>query len=370
MRRAIFVVMPRFRPDIAAMSPYKVGRQMADVAREHGLDPAEIVKLTANEGPEGPFPGVVDAVTAVLADSNRYPDNDCWDLGHRLAEELGVDYSNLMFGAGSVALLVEIGLAMGGPATNVVYGWPSFIMYRFAALWAGSESREVPLSDDHALDLDAMRATIDDGTRVVIVCNPNNPTGTITPAEEIEAFIEDVPEDVLVVVDEAYHEFVTDSRYRTEIPLAVERPNVVVLRTFSKIYALAAHRVGYAVGRADLIADLRKAQAPLTVSKVAQVAATASLGQPEELDRRRSLNEARRHHVVGALAERDLEAVESHTNFVYFYLGDDTEEVIEDMTRMGVLIRPMSQGWARVTIGDEDENRRFIEALDSALSDR
>lgn len=362
--------MPRFRPDIAAMSPYKVGRQMADVAREHGLDPSEIVKLTANEGPDGPFPGVVDAVTAVLADSNRYPDNDCWDLGHRLADELGVEFSNLLFGAGSVALLVEIGLAMGGPGTNIVYGWPSFIMYRFAALWAGSQSREVSLGDDHSLDLDAMRQAIDDGTRVVIVCNPNNPTGTIKPADEVEAFIDDVPGDVLVVVDEAYHEFVTDPRYRTEIPLAIERPNVVVLRTFSKIYALAAHRVGYAVGRADLITELRKAQAPLTVSKVAQVAASATLGQPEELARRRDLNEARRHHVVGALSERGLDAAESHTNFVYFYLGDDTDELVEEMTTRGVLIRPMSGGWVRATIGNEQENRRFLEALDSALSGR
>jgi histidinol-phosphate aminotransferase len=362
--------MPRFRPDIAAMSPYKVGRQMADVAREHGLDPSEIVKLTANEGPEGPFPGVVDAVTAVLSDSNRYPDNDCWDLGHRLSEELGVDFSNLLFGAGSVALLVEIALAMGGLGTNIVYGWPSFIMYRFAALWAGSESREVSLDADHSLDLDAMRQAIDDGTRVVIVCNPNNPTGTIKPAEEIEAFIDDVPEDVLVVVDEAYHEFVTDSRYRTEIPLAIDRPNVVVLRTFSKIYALAAHRVGYAIARADLITELRKAQAPLTVSKVAQVAATATLGQSEELSRRRDLNEARRHHVFGALSERGLDAAESHTNFVFFYLGEETDAMVELMTTKGVLIRPMSGGWVRATIGDEQENRRFLEALDSALRSR
>lgn len=349
------------------MTPYKVGRQMADVAREHGLDLSEIVKLTANEGPEGPFPGVNDAVTAVLSDSNRYPDNDCWDLGHRLAEELDVDFSNLLFGAGSVALLVEIGLAMGGPGTNIVYGWPSFVMYRFAALWAGSESREVPLGADHALDLEAMRRAMDDGTRVVIVCNPNNPTGTIKPAEEIEAFIDDVPEDVLVVVDEAYHEFVTDPLYRTEIPLAIERPNVVILRTFSKIYALAAHRVGYAVARADLITELRKAQAPLTVSRVAQVAATATLGQPEELARRRDLNEARRHHVVGALSERGLDAAESHTNFVYFQLGDHTDAIVQQMTTRGVLIRPMSGGWVRATIGAEAENRRFLEALDSVL---
>jgi len=358
--------MPRVRADIAAIRPYQVGRQLADVARAHGLDPGEIVKLTANEGPEGPFPGVVEAASAVLANSNRYPDNDCWDLGHELADELGVDFSNLMFGAGSVALLDEIGTAMGGPGTNFVYGWPSFVMYRFVALWAGAESREVALDDALSLDLEAMTNAVDGDTTMVIVCNPNNPTGTIKPADEVEAFIDSLPRDVLVVVDEAYHEFVVDPSYRTQIPLALERPNVVVLRTFSKIYALAAHRVGYAVARDDLLIELRKAQAPLTVNHVAQVAARTTLGQPGELERRRSLNEARRHHLVGALAERGIPMAQSHTNFIYFKLGEDADALIETMTRSGVLIRGMSGGWVRVTIGDEDENQRFIEALDLA----
>jgi histidinol-phosphate/aromatic aminotransferase/cobyric acid decarboxylase-like protein len=171
--------MPRVRSDIAAIKPYQVGRQLADVARAHGLDPGEIVKLTANEGPEGPFPGVVDAVTTVLAESNRYPDNACWDLGHSLAEELGVGFENLLFGAGSVALLVELAVAMGGPGTNTVYGWPSFIMYRFASIWAGAERREIPLDESFRLDFPAMRDAMDDATTMVVVCNPNNPTGTI-----------------------------------------------------------------------------------------------------------------------------------------------------------------------------------------------
>ena len=359
--------MPRFRSEIAALSPYQVGRQLEDVARAHGLDPADIVKLTANEGPEGPFPGVVEAATAVLARSNRYPDNACWDLGHALAEELGVDFSNLMFGAGSVALLAEIASALGGPGTNIVYGWPSFIMYRFAAIWAGSRHVEVALDDSFSLDLDALRSAIDAATGVVIVCNPNNPTGTIKPADEIEEFIDSVPDSVLVVVDEAYHDFVSDPRYRTEIPFAVERPNVVILRTFSKIYALAAHRIGYAVGSADLLTELRKAQAPLTVNQVAQAAARASLGQPGELERRRSENEARRHHLVGALAEQGIPMTETHTNFIFFDLGEKARRVVADMTAQGVLMRGMSGGWVRVTIGNEEENRRFLAALDATL---
>lgn len=341
---------------------------MDDVARAYGLDPSEIVKLTANEGPEGPFPGVVEAASAVLQHANRYPDNDCWELGHTLAEEMGVGFENILFGAGSVALLDEIGTATGGPGTNIVYGWPSFVMYRFVAAWAGSEHREVPLRTDHTLDLEAMRDAVDEGTRVVIVCNPNNPTGTIRPAEEVEEFIHSMPDTVLVVVDEAYHEFVTDPRYRTEIPLALERPHVVVLRTFSKIYSLAALRIGYAVGQRETLVELRKAQPPLTVSQVAQKAALASLGQPEEVERRRSQNATRRHYVAGALSERGLSMAESHTNFIYFELGERAAKVVADLTSKGILIRGMSPGWVRVTIGNDRENRRFVEALDAVSS--
>lgn len=360
--------MPRFRPEIAAIRPYKVGRQLEDVARSHGLDPSDIVKLTANEGPEGPFPGVMEAAAEAMAVSNRYPDNDCWGLGHALADELGMDFSNLMFGAGSVALLAEMAIALGGPGTKIVYGWPSFVMYRFASIWAGSEPVEVSLDEAFRLDLDAMRKAIDEETTVVVVCNPNNPTGTIRSGDDIEAFIEDVPEDVLVVVDEAYHEFVTDDTHRTQTPLALTRPNVVVLRTFSKIYALAALRIGYAIAHPDLLTELRKAQAPLTVNRVAQAAALASLGQPNELERRRSDNAARRHYVAGALAERGIRTADSHTNFIFFEIGDEATRVIEEMTASGVIIRGMGEGWVRVTIGNDDENRRFIEALDAALT--
>lgn len=360
--------MPRFRPEIAALDPYQVGRQLAEVARAHGLDPEEIVKLTANEGPEGPFPGVVEAASQVLGESNRYPDNACWDIGHALAAELGVDFTNILFGAGSVALLTELAIAAGGPGTNLVYGWPSFVMYRFAAIWSGSEYKEIPLDEDRRLDLDAMLSAIDDETSVIYLCNPNNPTGTIRAADEIAAFIEAVPDRVTVAVDEAYHEFVTHPSHRTAIPLALERSNVLVLRTFSKLYALAAHRIGYAIGQADTLAEVRKAQAPLTVNAVAQTAALASLGQHHEVERRRAENEARRHHLVGALAERGIPMAESHTNFIFFDLGRSAHDIVAGMTAQGVLIRGFGGNWARMTIGNEEENRRFLVALDTALA--
>ncbi len=360
--------MPVYRPEIAALSPYEVGRPISEVARDLGLDPDSIIRLTANETPHGPFPGVAEAAARALAGANRYPDNDLWDLSHALAAELGVDRSNLLFGNGSVALLADAVNAVGGPGTRVVYAWPSFVMYRFAAIWAGSEYVEVPLDEAHRHDLAAMRVAIDDETRVVFVCNPNNPTGTIVPRDEVLSFIDSVPESVLVVIDEAYHDFVDDPRYGTAIPVASTRGNVLVLRTFSKIYGLAGQRVGYAVGAGELITELRKAQQPLTVNAVAQAAALASLGQPAELERRARDNAAGRHHLVGVIDERGLERAETHANFVYFKMpSDDSRVVSTEFTARGVIVRPLSRGWIRVTVGTEHENRRFVEVLDEVL---
>lgn len=356
--------MPKYRDDISALRPYEVGRPIEDVAREHGIDPDEIVKLAANESPEGPFPGVLEAAMDAMVNSNRYPDNDLWDLSHALAGELGVDRSNLLFGNGSVALLADITNAVGGPGTKAVYGWPSFVMYRFAAIWSGTDYVEVPLDDDHAFDLDAISREVDENTRVVFICNPNNPTGTMKPSDEVEAFIASMPDHVLVVVDEAYHEFVTDDRYRTAIPVAIDNPHVIVLRTFSKIYGLAAHRVGYAIGRAETLTEIRKAQQPMTVNQVAQAAALASLGQPDEIARRAEVNDAARRYLSEALAERGIPHTESHANFIFFKPGDDSRSVAEEFTRHGVIIRPMSKGWVRVTVGSESENQRFLEVLD------
>ncbi len=362
--------MPKFREDISAISPYAVGRPAEDVAREHGIDPASIIKLSANESPDGPFPGVVEAVVETLTGSHRYPDNDFWELSHALADELEVDWTNLIFGNGSTALIADMTNAVAEPGSNMVYGWPSFVMYRFASIWSGVERREVGLAPDFGLDLDAMAEAVDESTRLVLLCNPNNPTGALTPSDDVEAFIDSMPPSTLIVVDEAYFEYVEDPRYRSAIPIAIDHPGVVVVRTFSKIYGLAAHRIGYAVAHSETITELRKAQQPLTVSQPAQAAARATLGQPEELRRRVEANAAARHHLSGVLEERGLAVAESHTNFLYFRFGDDSKDAAEQFTHKGVVLRPMSEGWVRATIGLEDENRRFVQALDELLAER
>ena len=360
--------MPRFRPDIAALSPYVPGRSIEEVASGIGIHPADIVKLASNESADGPFPGVIEIATRALAQSNRYPDNDHVELAAALSRWLDVPPDHLWFGAGSVGLLGHIALAVGGPRTSAVYAWPSFVMYRIASRWSMSDVVEVPLDDGQVHDLRAIADAIRDDTTVIYLCNPNNPTGTIVSSEAMTGFIDSVPESVLIVIDEAYHEFVTDGTYATAIPHARRRPNVVVLRTFSKIFALAAHRVGYGVARPETITELRKAQAPFTVSQIAQVAAVASLQDRGELERRVKANEAARHQLLGVLAERSLPHTESHANFLYFEIGLPGEEAAARFTERGVIVRPMSGGWLRVTIGAEHENQRLVEALDGVLS--
>jgi histidinol-phosphate aminotransferase len=360
--------MPRFRPDIAAISPYVPGRTIEEVASEIGMKPDEIVKLASNESPNGPFPGVIEAVSRALAASNRYPDDDHRDLTAALSAFLEVPGDHLWFGNGSVGLLGHIAIAVGGPGTSAVYAWPSFVMYRIASRWAMSEMIEVPLDAGHFHNLDAMREAIRPDTTVVYLCNPNNPTGTIVSSEAMAGFIESVPESVLIVIDEAYHDFVTDRRYASAIPEALRRPNIVILRTFSKIFALAAHRVGYGVGQPGTISELRKAQPPFTVTQVAQAAAAASLHDRGELERRARANEAARHQVLGVLAERSLPHTDSQANFVYFELDMPAGEAADRFTEKGVIVRPMSGGWLRVTVGAQDENRRFVEALDQVVT--
>ena len=360
--------MPRFRPDLEGLVTYVPGRPIEEVAREIGMDPAAIIKLASNESPEGPFPGVREAVQEAALDSNRYPDSDVHDLTRELSTELGVANDEIWFGAGSTGLLGSIALSVGGAGTTAVYACPSFIMYRIISRWAGAQAIEVSLDHEHRHDLDAIAEAITPDTSVVYICNPNNPTGTIVDDDSLDSFVAGVPDSVLVVVDEAYHHFVDDPRYRSFLDRAPSRSNVVVLRTFSKIFGLASHRIGFAVGNSDVLAGLRRTQAPFTVTSVAQAAAMASLGQATEIERRRLANSAGRHHLTGALDERGIARTDSQANFVFFELGDGSNAVPDAFTRLGVIVRPMSKGWLRVTIGTPAENERFVGALDEVLA--
>lgn len=364
---SILPPMPTFRPDVREISPYVPGRPIADVAREHGFDPSEIVKLASNESPLPPFPEAQRVMAGLVVDSNRYPDDAARDLRHALADHFDVPADHLWVGGGSSELLRVVSTAVGGPGTSAVYPWPSFVIYRLGSIIAMADRIEVPLTSDHRLDLDAMLAAVRDDTTVVFVCNPNNPSGTVRPASELSAFIEAVPERVMVVVDEAYHEYATDPAHATALPHALERPNVLVTRTFSKIYGLAALRVGYGFGNPETLAELRKAQAPFTVTSLGQAGAIESLLHQGEVDRRAALNAEERARLEARFDELGIEHVRSQANFVYFRLGAGTAETTEAFVRHGIIIRPFDSGWVRVTVGTPEENRRFLAALEAEL---
>lgn len=354
--------MPTFRADLEAIPTYIPGKPIDEVSRELGI--FDICKLASNECPTEPFPEVVAAIAAAAADVNRYPEDSSFYLVSALAERHGVDVGQVWLGAGSTQLLGCVALSTGGPGTSAVYARPSFVMYPIATVVSGARPIEVPLDGRSRLDLAAMLDAIEDSTTVVYVCNPNNPTGTHRSGADVAAFIDAVPPEVLVVVDEAYHHYVTAPDYESALPIAAERDNVIVTRTFSKIYGLAGLRIGYAIGVAGTIANLRKTQPPFSANTIAQIAALESLAHDDRMAEHAEANTAGRALLESGLAERGIEYTPSQANFIAIQVPDDTKEFSDRLLKEGVIVRPMGS-IIRVTVGTDQENRRFLEALDN-----
>jgi len=353
--------LPTFRPDLASIPRYVPGKPIDEVARELGIESVD--KLASNECPEPPFPEVIPLIEGIATSLNRYPDSAGYELTEAIAAHLGVGRDCVWIGAGSSENLRCIALAVGGPGTSAVYASPSFVMYTISTRIAHSEPIAVPLTSSFSHDLDAMAAAIRPDTTVVYVCNPNNPTGGIRSGADVRAFLDAVPERVTVVIDEAYAEYVTDRSYISMIHDAVEASNVIVTRTFSKIYGLAGLRVGYAVGHSDLVAKLRTPQAPFSVNSVAQAAATEVLKHQDRVGLRRDRNAAGRGVLADGLRDRGVDVADSQANFVYFEPQAPPGEVSEQLMQRGVIVRPLGAG-LRVSVGTEDENERFLAAWD------
>ena len=353
---------PRFRPDLDRIQPYRPGRPITDVAAASGIE--EVSMLASNENPEPPFPEVQQAIAAHIGGLNRYPDNTKLDLTTALAAHLGVPRERIWCGGASNELTLITALSMGGPDTSAVYAWPSFGQYEIGSLAIFATGIEVPLDAEHRHDLGAMRMAIRDDTTIVYVCNPNNPTGTHVDGDALEQFIDEINDDILVVVDEAYHEYATAADYRSMLPLAAERDNVLVTRTFSKIYSLAGLRVGYAVTAPESIAQFRRIQLPFSVSSLAEVAAVEALRHQDRVAERREANRAGIAFLTSGLRDRGSEVVESQTNFVYASFEDATR-VNEGLLKRGVVVRPvLPDGWLRINTGTRVEMERLFAALD------
>ncbi|WP_395244989.1 histidinol-phosphate transaminase [Agromyces sp. MMS24-K17] len=345
----------RLRPEIAALPPYRQGRP----APEGGY------KLSSNENPFDPLPSVVEAVAAAGAEINRYPDATAFALRERLAERYGVTTDEVIVGAGSVALLAQFILAAAAPGDEVVYSWRSFEAYPGLVTVAGATSVQVPNRPDHGHDLDAIAAAVTDRTRVVIVCSPNNPTGPIVTADEFEAFLAKLPSDVLVLLDEAYTEFVRHEASVDGRTVIGRHPNVVILRTFSKAYGLAGLRVGYAIGAVPILDAARATAIPLGVTGTASAAALASL-EPEaeaELLARVDTIVERRDRLRAALLAQGWDVPEAHGNFVWLPAGEATAEVAERLFDAGVVARAFPPEGLRISVGEESSVETLLEIL-------
>ena len=331
----------RLRPEIAALPPYRQGAQAAPDA----------FKLSSNENPFDPLPAVVEALREA-EQVNRYPDATAAGLRAVLAARLGVTTDEVHVAAGSVSLLSQFLLAACGPGDEVVYAWRSFEAYPGLVTVAGGTSVQVPLREDGSHDLVAMAAAVTDRTRVVVVCSPNNPTGTVVGTDEFERFMAAVPEDVLVLLDEAYAEFVRDEHAVRGDSLTERHPNLVVLRTFSKAYGLAALRVGYAVGAAYLLDAARSTAIALAVTDQAQRAALASLEHEDELLARVDRLVALRDRARRALLEQGWAVPEAQGNFVWLPTGEATASAAQRFAERGLVVRPFAPEGLRVTIAE------------------
>jgi len=332
----------------------------------------ELVKLASNETPFAPHPQVLEAVEAQLRTLNRYPDPAKSTLRRRLSERTGVAAGRIAIGNGSCELLLSAAEAMLEPGAEVVYAWPSFSIYPHLAAMSGARAITVPLNDAQEHDLDAMAREVTAATRMVIVCNPNNPTATGLPPAAIDEFLRAVPRNVAVILDEAYVEFSTLQDPDESLDLLGRHPNLIVLRTFSKVYGLCGLRVGYALGSEQFRLAVDRVRQPFSVNALAQAAATEALNHVDEVERRVEQTAIERLHVESELEERGFETSDSQANFSWVALGDrDEDEIVDGLAKLGVIVRAGNalgqEGWMRVTYGIRHENDRFLAALDQMV---
>ena len=354
-----------FRPSVTGLQPYQPGKPVEDVQRELGL--ARVIKLASNEGPFGPFPAALEAMDRIAAELNRYPDGGAYRLHAALAERHGVAFEEICVGAGADGCIDMLSQAILDPGDQIVCGWPSFPSYVIYARKQSAETTLVPLTSLR-YDLDALLAAVTPRTKLVYVCHPNNPTGTTNSSDELDAFFARVPGHVLTVIDQAYFEYID----RPDYPDAVERylkagRRVVVLRTFSKIYGLAGLRVGYAVGPRTCLAAMAKVRRPFDLTTPAQVAAVASLDDPDEVARRRDVNTSGLRRLEEICRAHGFEPAPSVGNFVYVETGADGNDLFERLLREGIIVRPLagfgSPNAIRISVGTPEE----LDELEAAL---
>ena len=360
---------------VRAIAPYVGGKPISEVAREFGLDESKIVKLASNENPLGMPESAKKAMAKAAEDLGRYPDSNGFDLKNALAKKLNVPFEWITLGNGSNDILELTARAVAQEGDEVVFSKHAFAVYPLATQAVGGKAIEVPATKDYGHDLPAMLKAITPRTRLVFVANPNNPTGTFLPAKEIETFLEQVPSNVVVVIDEAYNEFLTPEQQYDAIAWVRKYPNVIVSRSFSKAYGLAGLRIGYGVAQNNITDLLNRIRQPFNVNSLAQAAAIAALADVEFLKKCYELNRAGYAQLTAAFEQMGLRYLPSSGNFVLVKVGDDVNagaKVNLELLKAGVIVRPVGNyglpEWLRISIGLSEENQAFIEALKKILN--
>jgi len=356
-------------PFLKTLPTYQPGRPIEEVARELNLLADSIIKVASNENPFGPSPLALAAMQKVLANLNLYPDGNAFYLKQKLAAKLGIEPSNLILGNGSNEIIEFVSHALLAPGADVVVSQFCFAIYPIVAKMFGANVISVP-AQNYGHDLPAMLQAITPKTRIVFVANPNNPTGTLASREEVIQLVNDVPDDVLLVMDEAYIEFLDDAVDLVPLIRLGVRKNLILMRTFSKIYGLAGLRVGYGIGNPDLVAALEKTRQPFNINSLAQAAALAALDDDEHVRKTRANNFGGLQFFEKAFRDLKLEFIPSFANFILVRVGVG-QKVFDAMQKQGVIVRPMGgyqlPEWIRISVGTRQENERCVDVLKKVL---
>ncbi|MDH4028881.1 MAG: histidinol-phosphate transaminase [Nitrospirota bacterium] len=346
---------------IKSIKPYVPGKPLEELERELGITGS--VKLASNENPLGPSPLAVRALRKGMNDLNRYPDGSCFYLAEALSGRLKIRPEEILFGNGSNELIELAARTFLSPGDEAIMAHPSFVVYSMTVQAVNGRSIIVPLKEWRH-DLEAMAAGITDRTKIIFIANPNNPTGTINTKAEMDRFMEKVPPGVLVVFDEAYYEYVASAGYPDTLEYFRQGRDVLVLRTFSKIYGLSGLRIGYGIANEELMKDINRVRQPFNVNSLAQKAAAAALEDDQHLARTRRTNEKGRKYLYREFMAMGIDYIPTEANFIYIILSDNSAiQLYNDLLKEGVIVRPMGPDALRVTIGLARENRKFIDAM-------
>jgi histidinol-phosphate aminotransferase len=356
------------RKEILGLKPYKAGKPISEVKRELGL--AEVIKLASNENPLGTSPKAKEAIKALVNESQMYPDASNYELKHKLAQKYGVKAEQIFCGEGSDSLIRVICEVFLKPDEESIMPEVTFPRYESATKLMGGKCVKIPMKNN-GIDMQAMVNAITDKTRIIWFCNPNNPTGTIFTKSEFDAVLNKIPEDVIIIMDEAYVEYVTDKNYADSLDYLKDYPNMITLRTFSKAYGLASLRVGYGIANEEIVTYLNTVIGPFDVNLYAQKAAAAAIDDQEFINKVFEANNEGKEYLYEQFSEMGLPYIKTNSNFIMVDTKTSSEEVFDKLLKQGMIIRPGHllgmPGWLRITIGTMEQNKKFIECLKKSL---